>query len=100
MIVVLAHRARIRHGALLETLQLGHVMEDSARRAGGCITYKIYLDPTDPNTVFIFEEWATQEAFDASRKLSIALAFYDHLGRQLVAPLHSQRYEVDAVTPV
>jgi quinol monooxygenase YgiN len=98
--IVLAHRARIKHGALLETLQLGHVMEDSVRRASGCITYKIYLDPSDPNTFFIFEEWASQENFDASRKLSIALAFHDHLGRQLAAPLHSQRYEVDTVTPI
>lgn len=96
--IVLAHRARIKHGSLLETLQLGHVMEDSARRAAGCITYKIYLDPTDPNTLFIFEEWATQETFDASRKLSIALAFHDHLRRMLAAPLTSQCYLADLAT--
>lgn len=98
--IVIAHRARILHGTLLETLQIGHVMEDAARRNSGCITYKIYLDPTDPNTLFIFEEWASQEAFDAFRKASITQTFHEHLARQLVAPLHSQRYEVEAVKPV
>lgn len=97
--IVIAHRARILHGTLLETLQIGHLVEDAARRNSGCITYKIYLDPTDPNTLFIFEEWASQEAFDTFRRASITLTFNDHLSRQLVAPLHSQRYEVAAVTP-
>jgi quinol monooxygenase YgiN len=97
--IVLAHRARITHGSLLETLQLGHVLEDSARRIPGCITCKIYLDPTDPNTLFIFEEWLSQDAYEVGRRSSIALAFYDHLGRQLAAPLNSQRYEVVQINP-
>lgn len=97
--IVIAHRARIMHGTLLETLQIGHVMEDSARRTPGCITYKIYLDPTDPNTLFIFEEWSAQDVLDVFRKSSIAQTFQEHLARQLTAPLHSQRYEIAAVTP-
>lgn len=98
--VVIAHRARIMHGSLLETLQIGHVMEEAARREPGCITYKIYLDPTDPNTLFIFEEWTSQEALDHFRSSGgISQTFQEHLARQLSAPIHSQRYEVAAVTP-
>ena len=32
---------------------------------GGCARYGIYTAPSDPATVFVYEEWASRAAFDA-----------------------------------
>ncbi|GEM_PF-1399579 len=98
--IVVAHRAHLLQGTLLETLQIGHVLEDAARLASGCVTYKLYLDPTDPNTLFIFEVWASAEARVQFQRASIAHTFSQHLARQIVAPLSSQYYNVASVIPL
>ena len=66
----------------------------------GCISYRIYVHPTEHNTFFIFEEWESAEALAQHFQAPHFQAFGTYLASVLNGGMNIQRYEVSAVGPL
>ena len=47
--------------------QLKKEAREVPARFEGCERFSIYNDPSDPDSTFLYEEWATRDAFDGYR---------------------------------
>jgi quinol monooxygenase YgiN len=45
--------------------QLQREQNEVPEKFEGCERFAVYSDPSDPDSTFIYEEWATRESFDA-----------------------------------
>jgi quinol monooxygenase YgiN len=45
--------------------QLKKEEREVPERFGGCARFAVYSDPVDPDSLLLYEEWATKEAADA-----------------------------------
>jgi quinol monooxygenase YgiN len=45
--------------------QLKKEEREVPERFGGCARFAVYSDPADPDSLLLYEEWATKEAADA-----------------------------------
>jgi quinol monooxygenase YgiN len=79
--------------------QLKREEREVPERFDGCQRFAVYSDPTDPNSLLLYEEWATEEA--AERYLSSG---YFREAREVLFPLmdgapDSAYYEAERVGP-
>ena len=47
--------------------QLEKEAREVPTRFEGCERFSVYRDPSDPDSAFIYEEWANRDAFDGYR---------------------------------
>ena len=65
MTVVLAVTWVAREGESGAVAELLRRMAPLSRAEPGCLQYEVHRDRDEPNTFFLFERYADQEAFDA-----------------------------------
>ena len=65
MTVVLAVTWVAREGESDAVAELLRRMAPLSRAEPGCLQYEVHRDRDEPNTFFLFERYADQEAFDA-----------------------------------
>ncbi len=62
-----------------------------------CISYRMYVDPNDRSTFFIFEEWASEAGLAQHFRTEHIAAFSAFL-QSIKAQMHIKRYSIDAVS--
>ena len=98
--IVVAGTATIHPEHWDEAVQQGQQMSTATEAEIGCISYRIYVHPTERNTFFIFEEWETAEALAKHFQAPHFQAFGTYLASVLNGGMNIQRYEVLAVGPL
>lgn len=90
--VVITATATIDVAMRDEVARIGHELAAKTRQEPGCINYVFYVRPTEPGTVFFFQQWETQDAFDAHSKAEHTRAFRRALDGWLVTPIKARRF--------
>ncbi len=67
MIKVIA-KSLIKDGEIEKVFNLYDELVEKTRLEDGCISYELYKDINDENTLFIIEEWESQEHLEAHKK--------------------------------
>jgi quinol monooxygenase YgiN len=75
-------------------------MMEETRKEPGNISYTFSSDLRDPGTVYLFEEWESQEALDAHFRAPHMAKFQGVLGGLGIREMSVQKYQVTSVGPV
>ena len=95
MTVVLAVTWVARDGESDAVAELLRQLVPLSRAEPGCLQYDAHRDPDEPNTFFLFERYADQEAFDAHS----ASAYFQNLVLEQALPLLASRQRT-VLTPL
>ena len=71
-------------------------MAEATRAEAGCISYRFSVDLADPDRVYIFEEWESQEALGRHFATPHMAEFQRTLPEVLGGPTELKLYEVSA----
>ncbi|MBB6124005.1 putative quinol monooxygenase [Sphingobium subterraneum] len=71
-----------------------------SRREEGCVAYNWAVDPLDPATIHVFEEWDDEKALLRHFQHSSYRAMRSHLERYDLIGFHVQLYSAGRVEPV
>ena len=77
-----------------EALDLMRQMAIASREEEGCITYEFYVGLSDPNTMLLFQEWASVDALQGHFETEHMEAFMQQLPSILDGEVATRRYEV------
>ena len=67
MIKIIA-KSFIKDGYVQKVINLYDELVEKTRLEDGCIAYELYKDINNENTLFIIEEWESQEHLEAHKK--------------------------------
>lgn len=95
--IIIAGRVPIKPGTQAEALKVAQVMADASQAEDGCLQYRFYIDPTDPDSLFIFERWETEAALQAHFQTPHMAEFRQHIPRFVAGEMEIFRYDVSAV---
>jgi quinol monooxygenase YgiN len=98
--IVIAGTATIRPAYWDEAVQKAQQMIEATEAEPGCRSYRIYVDPIERNTAFLFEEWEHIQALTAHLQTPHFQEFNTYLAHVLTEPPHIFRYEVSAKDPL
>jgi quinol monooxygenase YgiN len=98
--IVVAGTATIKPEIWDEAVQQAQRMSAATEAENGCISYRIYINPIERNTFFIFEEWETEEALIRHFQTPHLQAFSAYLGSALTDGMNIKRYIVSEVAPL
>ncbi|MBA2679009.1 MAG: antibiotic biosynthesis monooxygenase [Ktedonobacteraceae bacterium] len=98
--IVIAGKATIRPEHWDQAVQQTQQMSAKSEAEPGCRSYRFYVELTNRNTFFIFEEWDNAEALMNHFQSTHYQEFGTFLASVLAAPPDIQRYEVSGVAPL
>ncbi len=90
--VVITAMATIDVARRDEAARKGQELVAKTRQEPGCVNYVFYFPPSDPGTVFFFQQWETQDTFEAHTKAAHTRAFRCELEGWLVKPINTRRF--------
>lgn len=96
--IVIAGTATIKADHWNEAVLQAQQMSTATEAETGCISYRIYVHPTERNTFFIFEEWETAEALALHFQTPHLHAFSAYLASVLTSNTNIKRYDVSAAS--
>jgi quinol monooxygenase YgiN len=99
MIVIAGHVA-VRPERRNDAVSAALAMAEATRRENGCISYRFSSDLADPNTIFIFEEWESEEALERHFQTEHMRGFRAALPQLLAGPPTIKRYVVQSASPM
>ena len=79
---VIAAALRARDGCREELLEHCRAMLAPSNAEEGCVAYRLYTDPFDPDHLFFYEEWKDREAIETHFSQPFFITFQEQ-----VAPL-------------
>ncbi len=83
-------KAKVRKDAL----ELMKRMSAASRAETGCISYEFYVGLSNPNTLLLFQEWESQEAWQHHFETRHMEEFMKMLPKILDGEVATRRYEV------
>ncbi|GER90624.1 hypothetical protein KDW_47860 [Dictyobacter vulcani] len=95
--IVIAGKATIKPEKWDEAVQKAQQMSITSEAETGCRSYRFYVEPTDRNTFFIFEQWDNAEALMQHFQSPHFQEFGVYLESILTNAMDIKRYEVSAV---
>src|SRR5690349_15460264 len=98
--IVIAVTIPVKPEAREEARQLFTVLEEATRQEAGCLSYTFYADRNDPNILFLFEEWASEEALANHYQTAHMKQFMPHAPTILAGAPSAKRYTVTAAAPL
>lgn len=98
--IVIAGKATIKPERWDEAVEKTQHMSALSEAEDGCSCYRIYMEPSDRNTFFLFEHWDSAEALARHFQSEHYQEFSVFLGSILAGPPDIKRYEVSAVAPL
>ena len=98
--IVIAGTATIKSGNYDEAVTQAQRTMTATQAEVGCISYQIYVHPTDRHTFFIFEEWETPEALARHFQTEHMQVFSHFLARVLDGEMNIKRYEIKSRAPL
>src|SRR5438105_5008851 len=96
--IVIAGKVVVRPERREEVIRAALAMAEATQKEDGCITYQFSADLADPNTIFIFEEWESDEALTRHFQTEHMRVFREQLPRLLAGPSAVKRYSVESVS--
>lgn len=94
--IVIAGRATVTIADWEEAIQQVQRMVAATEAEPGCVSYRIYVHPTDRSAFFIFEEWESEAALHHHFRTEHMQVFNHYLTR-IDAKTDIKRYELWAV---
>ncbi len=98
--IVIAGTATIHPERWDEAVQKAQQMSAATEAETGCISYRIYVHPTERDTFFIFEEWENAEVLAKHFQAPHFQAFGAYLASALKGSMNIKRYDVSSVGPL
>ncbi len=98
--IVIAVTIPVKPEAREEARTLFTVLEEATRQEAGCLSYTFYADRHDPNTLFLFEEWESEEALANHYQTEHMKHFTPHAPTILAGAPSAKRYTVTAAAPL
>ena len=98
--IIIAGTTTIRPACWDEAVQKAQQMIETTEAEPGCHSYRIYVDPTERNTVLLFEEWEDIQALTAHFQTPHFREFNTYLAHVLTEPPQIFRYEVSTKAPL
>jgi len=92
--IVLGVTLPIKPDRRVEAVEIALKMTAETHNEEGCLAYTFHSPLDDPNTFFVYEEWATPEALDAHTKSEHMKVFQAGIGEVLGGGVSVKRYEV------
>jgi quinol monooxygenase YgiN len=98
--IVIAGTIHLRPGTRADALRVARVMETATRAEPGCRQYRFYADADDPDVLFLFEEWDSDDALARHFQTAHMHEFQTHIPNLVAGPPTLKRYEVSTATPM
>jgi len=98
--IVIAVTIPVKPEAREEARKLFTVLEEATRKEAGCLTYTFYADRNDPNTLFLFEEWESEEALANHYQTEHMKHFTPQAPTILAGAPSAKRYTVTSAAPL
>jgi quinol monooxygenase YgiN len=95
--IVIAGSVQVKSGKADVARQAALRMAEATRAEAGCITYRFSTDLVDPDRVYIFEEWESEEALGRHFASPHMAEFQRVLPEVLGGPADIKLYQVSAV---
>jgi quinol monooxygenase YgiN len=92
--LIIAGGVAIRPEKRDEAIQAAIQVAIGTQGEEGCIAYRFYTPVDDPNALFVFEQWTTEEALQAHLKAAHTQEFLQQLPEFVAGPPGIRRYEV------
>ena len=83
-----------------EAIQACLAMQKATQQEEGCITYRFHADLEDPNTFFLFEEWAGQEYLSAHFKAEHMKTYRAIIPSLVNGPSNLKYYVIESSRPL
>ncbi len=83
-----------------EVLAVTTRMATASRAEVGCISYRFYSSLEEPNTIFAFEEWESEEALTFHFQTEHMKEFRQALTELVAGRGEIKRYEIQSVEPL
>jgi quinol monooxygenase YgiN len=81
-----------------EAKQLAQWMAGETHKEAGCLAYQFYTDLADPNTLFIFEEWESEEALQKHFQTEHMKQFQQQAPKFVAGPINAKKYTVESAS--
>ena len=75
-------------------------MQKATQQEEGCISYRFHADLEDPNTLFLFEEWESQEHLSAHFKAEHMKAYRAVIPALVNGPSKLKYYTIESSRPL
>lgn len=98
--IVIAGKSTIKPERWDEAVEKSQHMSAHSEAEDGCSCYRVYMDPGDRNTFFLFEQWDSAEALAQHFQTKHFQEFNVFLQSILTGLPDIKRYEVSAVAPL
>lgn len=92
--IILAVTLPIKPDRREEAVQIALEMQAETHKEPGFVAYVFHAPLDDPNTFFVYEEWASPEALDYHNKSDHMKVFQGRIGDVLNGAVTVKRYEV------
>ena len=98
--IIVAGKVAIRPERRAAAIQVALRMAEATQSEPGCITYQFFADLKDPNTIFVFEAWETEEALAQHFQTDHMKAFQQELPKFVAGEMDIKRYQVESVSAI
>jgi quinol monooxygenase YgiN len=92
--LILAVTLPINPDRRAEAVEIALRMTAETHKEEGCLAYTFHSPLDDPNTFFVYEEWASQEALDIHIQSDHMKVFQSGISGVLAGAAEVKRYEV------
>lgn len=92
--VVVSGVVRLQSGKRDQAIDLARWMMAETAKEDGCLVYRFSSDLTDPDLLYVYEEWASEEALAAHGESAHMARFRERLPEFVTAPPDIRRLAV------
>lgn len=92
--IILAVTLPIKPERRDEAVEIALKMTEETHKEEGVIAYTFHSPLSDPNTFFVYEEWASQEALDGHNNSAHMKVFQEGIGQVLGGEVTVDKYVV------
>jgi quinol monooxygenase YgiN len=98
--IVITGRAKLKPEHRDRALAAASQMSKESLAEPGCLDYRFWVSPDDPNSVLLFEQWADQDALDTHLHGPGLPAFGKEFGSALDGGFDLTRFEIASSGPL
>ena len=98
--IIVAGNVAIKPERRAAAVQAALRMAEATQGEPGCIAYQFSADLKDPNTIFVFEAWETEEALARHFQTDHMKAFQQELPQFVAGEMDIKRYNVESVSTI
>lgn len=93
--IIITVEANIKPEYREEAIPVALKMAQASQAETGCLAYQFYADLQDPNKLFLYELWETEEVLATHGETAHMAEFRQHLPKLLASELSVKRYQAE-----